>query len=716
MYAQLKKEFRILTYTLIAPVTVGAILSVIFLYFIFNNLIAASSDMAAPMNAAASIALSFTVPFLTMRSFAEEKRQRTDQLFLTSPISALDVVLGKFFSFAAVLFIPSLIAALLPFILLPFGRVQLLYCYTCIAAFYLYALMICSLGMLISALTSNQFASGIISLLVFMLGVMMKNAYGSISPAPLRTVLSAVFNFGDRISRMMNGVFDLCSVVYFISLTILFLFICTQILLKRLYNFKNEGRKIGIYSTLTSVFILLTVIVVNKTVSLLPENIIYTDVTETKLYSITDKTKELLSSIDDEISIYYLAAADDDNPDLNVKRVLEDYESFGKKIRLEYIDPVLNPRFYADYTETELPKESVIVVNKTTQKSEAVSYDDMVKTAINPSNLSRYVTGYDVEGRITDAVQLVSDISKNKTKVLMTSGHGEVELEEDFLEVFKRRGLEIQNFDLTKLKNIEDNTAFVFMNCASKDISKEELDVLSSYLEKGGNLFLISDYNSPESLPNMEELLSFYDVKRLHGLVIETDKDGYYYSGDSAAPFYIFPLICPDILTEGIKDSKLGSIFVPLSLSYEYESKGKEIIQHPLLISSDKAYLKKDFSLSDYEYENGDITGTQILALRTDKTVGNKNTSTAVFFGSAQIFTKEADSKVSNGMNLRLFTNTVNLLGGSGASYVSIPPKNYYESLNIRASAVIYWSSVLLGFVLLVWISGIYIFLKRRKH
>lgn len=108
-----------------------------------------------------STILMFAIPILTMRSFAEEKRSKTDQMLLTAPVSVAKVVLGKFFAMAAVYLLPVLIFCICPLVIKANGTAYLLVDYSTIFAFFLYACCFIAMGMFISALTESQIIAAI---------------------------------------------------------------------------------------------------------------------------------------------------------------------------------------------------------------------------------------------------------------------------------------------------------------------------------------------------------------------------------------------------------------------------------------------------------------------------------------------------------------------------------------------------------------------------
>ena len=235
-----------------------------------------------------SIIFVVLVPLLTMHIVSEERRQKTDQLLYSLPISTANIVLGKFFSVAVVFAVPMLFISTYPLIFAKFRDVYLPTSYGTIFAFFLLGLALISIGMFISCLTESQgMAAGIcvavmlfcyycdtlanymssgaagsaIGIAIFIIvaaflvrlltksdfagiitGVVLLGAFFAavlINAELLEGLLPAVMekiSLFSRFENFVNGIFDVTAVVYYISVTGLFLFLCVQALEKRRYN------------------------------------------------------------------------------------------------------------------------------------------------------------------------------------------------------------------------------------------------------------------------------------------------------------------------------------------------------------------------------------------------------------------------------------------------------------------------------------------------
>ena len=221
------------------------------------------------------------VPILTMRVLAEERKQRTDQLLYSLPITTTDIILGKYLALLVVFLIPLVIVAFYPLIFAKFGDVYLLTSYGSLIAFFIMGAALIAIGMFISSLTENLgMAAGIcvavvlfnyysvssvigsiIALVVLILivgliiKILTKNDAVAAGVGAVLLIAVAVIYFAkksvfegllpnimktlslfERFYTFVNGVFDMTAIVFYLSVIVFFLFLCVQSLEKRRYN------------------------------------------------------------------------------------------------------------------------------------------------------------------------------------------------------------------------------------------------------------------------------------------------------------------------------------------------------------------------------------------------------------------------------------------------------------------------------------------------
>lgn len=257
MTAVFKHELRSYFHSLTAYVFGAFLLAFIGIGAMRYNLQAAVSNFEYVLSFA-SLVFVVIVPVLTMRVLAEERRQKTDQLLYSLPITTVQIIAGKYLALLVLYLIPLAIIAVYPLIFAQFGDVYLLTSYGSILAFFLLGAALIAVGVFLSSLTDNQ---GLAALLVLILAVgavvryLTRNsnlAYGvclvllaavaalyfvdsTAFEGLLPSVMSALSLF-ERFYTFVNGVFDLTAVFYYLTVAALFLFLSVQSLEKRRYN------------------------------------------------------------------------------------------------------------------------------------------------------------------------------------------------------------------------------------------------------------------------------------------------------------------------------------------------------------------------------------------------------------------------------------------------------------------------------------------------
>lgn len=228
------------------------------------------------------------IPVLTMRSLAEERRQRTDQLLYSLPLSMGKVVLGKYLAMLTIVAIPCAVMALYPLILSMYGKVNLLSAYGSLLAFFLLAASLIAIGLFMSSLAENQVIAAVLTfvslLVLFFLSdlaaylpttslasylalaaiaavlvllllyltksfplsvVAMLLLQGGLAvwywlkPAALEGLVPELvgsLSVFDRFTVFVTGIFDINAVVYWLSFTAVFLFLTVQALEKRRWS------------------------------------------------------------------------------------------------------------------------------------------------------------------------------------------------------------------------------------------------------------------------------------------------------------------------------------------------------------------------------------------------------------------------------------------------------------------------------------------------
>lgn len=287
MTAVLKHEIKSYFHSLTAYVFGAFLMAFVGIGAMLYNIQAAVSNFEYVLSFG-SLVFVVIVPVLTMRVIAEERRQKTDQLLYSLPITTVQVIVGKYLALLAIYLIPLAIISIYPLIFARFGDVYLLTSYGSIFAFFLMGAALIAVGMFISSLTDNQGLAAGIGIAVILLNyysVSLSEYVSSTAAGSVIALLAIILALGaviryltrnenlatvvclvllaavmllyfvdstafegllpnimmqlslfERFSVFVNGMFDMTAVVYYLSVIVFFLFLSVQSLEKRRYN------------------------------------------------------------------------------------------------------------------------------------------------------------------------------------------------------------------------------------------------------------------------------------------------------------------------------------------------------------------------------------------------------------------------------------------------------------------------------------------------
>lgn len=167
--------------------------------------------------------LIFLVPILTMRIYSEEKKQKTEELLLTSPLDIHEIVLGKFLAAFTVFAIPLALTLAFPAVLWVYGTMEGLVVIGNYVGIILIAASFIAIGLFVSVLSENQIIAAIVTYSI----LIATYSVDTLTYFVTNPVLLAVIEFvsvNAHYLKLTYGVLDLIDVVYFISITVLFLY------------------------------------------------------------------------------------------------------------------------------------------------------------------------------------------------------------------------------------------------------------------------------------------------------------------------------------------------------------------------------------------------------------------------------------------------------------------------------------------------------------
>lgn len=455
----------------------------------------------------------------------------------------------------------------------------------------------------------------------------------------------------------------------------------------------------GTYSVALTAIVLAILVALNALVAALPSSLTKFDISASKLYSVTSSTKSVVNALEDDVTIYWLVQSNEE--DEIIENLLDKYESLSSHITVEKKNPDVYPTFAAQYTDSAVNNNSLVV--ECGEKFRYIDYSDIYVSDLDLSTYSA-VYSFDGEGAITSAIDYV--VADELPKVYYLTGHGEAELTEAFSAQLERENMETEELSLLKEDEIPEDAACVFIYAPASDISEEEKTLLADYVDAGGKLMIMAGIGENGTLENLASLIGDYGVETVDGIVVETEREHYAFS----SPLVLLPTVVESELTQAIIDGKYN-ITVPVAQGLRVASSGSGEVT-TLLETSEAAFSKADgYAMTDYEKGDDDADGP--FALAVDIKTGDEGE--IIYFASSYMLDTLYNA-YSSGANLDLTMSALASLAGESEG-VSIRTKSLsYDYLTISDSAASTLKTLMIGIIpAATVIIGAAVILERRR-
>lgn len=287
MLAVYKKELRGYLTSMVGYVFIAFVLLILGIYFTAYNLQYASPDFGATLSSVTFLFLVIT-PILTMRILAEEKKNRTDQLLLTAPISVWKVILGKYLSMVTIYAIPVVISAFYPLIMGRYGVISYPMAYVAVIGFFFLGCAQIAVGLFLSSVTESQVIAAVLTFGILFCSYMMDGIESFFSDAAISSMVAFLiiavvvgivvyqltkniifsscvggvlaigiaavyfikptvftgliqkflnlFAIANHFDNFVGGIFDVTGIIYMVSVVCIFVFLTVQCIQKRRWS------------------------------------------------------------------------------------------------------------------------------------------------------------------------------------------------------------------------------------------------------------------------------------------------------------------------------------------------------------------------------------------------------------------------------------------------------------------------------------------------
>ena len=287
MLAVYKKELRGYLTSMVGYVFIAFVLLILGIYFTAYNLQYASPDFGATLSSVTFLFLVIT-PILTMRILAEEKKNRTDQLLLTAPVSVWKVILGKYLSMVTIYAIPVVISAFYPLIMGRYGVISYPMAYVAVIGFFFLGCAQIAVGLFLSSVTESQVIAAVLTFGILFCSYMMDGIESLFSDTAISSMVAFLiiavvvgivvyqltkniifsscvggvlvigiaavyfikptvftgliqkflnlFAIANHFDDFVGGIFDVTGIIYMVSVVCIFVFLTVQCIQKRRWS------------------------------------------------------------------------------------------------------------------------------------------------------------------------------------------------------------------------------------------------------------------------------------------------------------------------------------------------------------------------------------------------------------------------------------------------------------------------------------------------
>lgn len=468
-------------------------------------------------------------------------------------------------------------------------------------------------------------------------------------------------------------------------------------------TFRSGGRSMAL-----TAIVLAGIIAVNIAVRAIPAKFTRFDTSANQLYTLSEQTTTIVSGLTQDVTIYWIAQAGSEDGTLEI--FLSRYTALSSHIHIEKKDPDLYPTFAENYTDTDVNNNSLVIVSG--DQYRYIDYGD-IYTYDFYTYLSTGTMSYSFEGEnaLTSAIDYV--VREDLPTIYTLTGHGEASIPSTFQKGISGENIQVQELSLLTVEAVPADANMLLINTPQSDISEEELQILRSYLQAGGNLFLITEPTRDQPLTNLAALMADYGVAATEGVVIEGSQNNYY----RGAPYYLLPNRNPHTITTPLVNSGYY-VLLPIAHGITISEELRDTLSvAALLYTSENAFSKlAGYQLTTYEKEEGDLDGPFNVAVAITDTVSDTAQTNIVWISSANL-TEDTANSTSSGGNLDLFLNSINWLCGQ-ENRVSIYAKSMdYQYLTIPSGSSSMLMVLWIGLIPLGYLTiGVVTWFRRKRR
>ena len=467
---------------------------------------------------------------------------------------------------------------------------------------------------------------------------------------------------------------------------------------KRKRSGDHYGR--GTVSVAMILIAIAAVIILNLIVGQLPSNLLEVDLSPGKLYEISDATKEIVDSLEDNIEL--VLVAQEGTVDDRIYKFVQKYAELSDKISVRQVDPISTPSVLEEYDCTAA---NLVVLNTDTGENYNIPFmgmsDALIIYTYDESSQDYNESSFDADGQITSAINRLT--TEATETVYFLTGHNEEDIPDTLMSYIEKLPVNYGEESLDLLKDgIPEECSMLVCFDPKYDLADDEYTLLVDYLATGGKVLIVTEQTD---LANFNALMKIYGIEMQQGYL--GDQMQYYSQYYNTYQYYCFS---PNVSSELEITS---DITTDVMLLYAHgmlmtDPERETIINNRFLWTSSYGFLEdneehmQSYAVGIQAYE--DIEQEDGTTKRADLTV----------ISCVRMFDDYLLSTFPNRGNAKVFENAIAKALGTIES-VGIPAKSMTYFMNTMSNIGL-WGLLFIGVIPVgIFAGGLFYWMKRRK-
>ncbi|MBP3369477.1 MAG: Gldg family protein [Clostridia bacterium] len=522
------KEFKALIRSLRGIISITVFTLATGIIFTANNLNLAYPSIDAVI-ASFSLVAAVIIPIVSCFAIRGDRKSASDTFYATLPLTRAQIIFGKLAANTVLFLIPTGVICLYPIILGFFGDPSYMYSYVSILFLIVFEVFVISLCMMLASLFKKIWIV-LISVYSVLVILFLLGSFAILLPKPIELVCRFISPFR-RFDPIVYGKLDISSLAFYLLLSALFVFVCIKY-----YSVKKTFTREKFKLSLSCIVLALVTVAISVAAAFLPSTLRWADVSASKLYGISNGTKQFVDSIDEDVTLYLI---DTDTKEEKLVSFIERYCDRSPRLKLERVDTSKDTEFRSKYGFNDSANLSYCIVVESEKRNRIISADELFvwynasypdlgymsaatlqyrisalesmlaqnsayysqmsesdKEQYN-SYMTMYQSLYYMSARYLDAQNVISQaIDYVTADVIPTfyfaTGHGE-------------KNTTSGPLDLTEVDKIPSEASMILINTPDRDYSDAEVDMLIEYMNNGGRVVMFTNESNNE-MPNLLRL------------------------------------------------------------------------------------------------------------------------------------------------------------------------------------------------------------------